>query len=248
MYKRHMKNNARALVGALCCLVGGALTGCGDDGGEPAGATCTLAGPATPQIFRDRASFDAALKVTPRIINFDDVDATAGAVRIASDHYANLGAILVGTDGQYVGQDFEDPGSLVPSSAPNGFAPGPKAAVGAANGTGGHETDVTFVAGGNPACVAGFGAQFIDVDFPSMGPSSLTAFSAGATEIGKVTGLSGRDAEAVFAGIIFFDDATGLPVPAISRVHIVNGNSWPGVDAGEGVMLDDFVFAAPVAP
>jgi hypothetical protein len=41
-------------------------------------------------------------------------------------------------------------------------------------------------------------------------------------------------------------DGAGNLVPAIGRVHLVNGRNWPGVHEGEGVALDDFLFADPV--
>lgn len=233
----------------VALIVGGAgLAGCADGGGGSGAAACVPTGAFTPRVFRDRAAFDEALGAAPRLIDFDDVDASGGAVAIAPDRYAATGARIRGTAGQFVGQDFGDPGSMVPSSPPNGFAPGPQAPISAPNGTGGHDTDVTFEVGGVAGCVAGFGAMFIDVDFPSLGPSSLTAFGGDGARIGEVRDITGANAEAVFAGVVFFDDATGQPVSVVSRVHLVSGNSWAGVDAGEGVMLDDFVFPAPVVP
>jgi hypothetical protein len=57
--------------------------------------------------------------------------------------------------------------------------------------------------------------------------------------------VRGGNASQVFCGILPVDGGGNL-VPAIGRVHLVNGRNWPGVNEGEGTALDDFLFAEPV--
>jgi hypothetical protein len=54
------------------------------------------------------------------------------------------------------------------------------------------------------------------------------------------------DGQTVFRGIVAVDDTTGMAVPVIARVEIVNGTGWPAGSFNDGVPLDDFVFGVPV--
>lgn len=105
---------------------------------------------------------------------------------------------------------------------------------------------VTFVRDGRPAAVAGFGAVFIDADYPNLGPSSIAVFGADNRLLAVERGFSGGNVSKLFRGMIAVDRSEA-PVPAITRVQLINGNCWPEVDTpdSEGVLLDDFVFATP---
>ena len=110
---------------------------------------------------------------------------------------------------------------------------------------GGFNTTVTFSAGGQAAAVAGFGTVFIDADYPSQGQSSLSVFSKAATLL-QQSNVSGANASQIFRGIVTVD-AGNNPIPAIFSAKLVNGDGWPAGNSNEGVTLDDFVFADPVA-
>jgi len=224
-------------------------------------------GPIKIETSTQRAAFEACLKQPIRTVDFDDIDTShSDPVSFDSDRYAaSAGVIIKGTEGQYVDESFGFPDEFVPSSSPNMYAPGPKATgsrrlaplywepeevtvrpMCRPRSLGGHRTQVTFVADGSAAAVAGFGAVFIDADFPAIGPCMMRAFDSSGNELASWSGFSGKNGSKLFRGIVALNDK-GQPVPAIFRVEIVNGNEWPSVDVGEGVTLDDFVFAVPVA-
>ena len=189
------------------------------------------------------------LKNQAREVNFDDLDtAKDDPVAFPADRYAKkLGIIITGQGGQYAARTFGFPADFLPNSVPNMYAPGPPAKRDAGNAAGGFRTDVTFIAGGKPAVVAAFAAVFIDADYPGIGPSSLGALDRRGKPLGEPKVVEGANAAQVFCGVVAVDGAGDL-VPAIARVHLVNGCNWPGVEAGEGVALDDFLFADPVVP
>lgn len=197
--------------------------------------------------YTDRALFRKHLKNAVTVVTFDDIDTSKeDDVSFAANRYEKRhGIIITGQGGQYVGRTFGFPKDFPPVSAPNMYAPGPKALRNAGQGAGGCKTNVTFTFEGKPAVTAAFGAVFIDADYPEVGPSSLAVFDRNNKRIGDVRVVSGPDASQIFCGVIAKDGA-GAIVPSIARVHLVNGGNWPGVEPGEGVTLDDFVFAKPV--
>ena len=93
--------------------------------------------------------------------------------------------------------------------------------------------------------MAGFGAVFIDADYPRLGPSSLKAFDGDGNLLGTTGTISGRDTSQLFRGVIAVDVDSGKPVPVIARVRIVSGDEWPSANNSEGVVLDDLVFSRP---
>jgi len=204
-------------------------------------ATGAFAG-ISAEYYTDRAAFEARLGTT-RLIDFDDVPTSpTDPAPFAADRYkASAGAVITGESGQYAGTGFNYPSHYPPVSQPNTYAPGPPAAPSG----GGNETDVTFFAGQAQGLVAGFGAYFIDADFPNQGPCSLEVFDAGGNSLGFDGPISGPNASQLFAGIITVDDGTNTPVNAIARAHLVNGDGWPGGGDNEGVPLDDFIFGVP---
>jgi hypothetical protein len=184
-----------------------------------------------------------------RVVDFDDVGTLADPnafTAFTSDRYLEShGVSITGTEGQYASQGFGYPGDYLAVS-PNAYAPGPTASSGALTGSGGRDTDVRFGAEGTDAAVSGFGVWFIDADFPGVGASSFTIYDALGGEIGTTGTVSGPNASQLFVGVVAVDTGSLQPTPAIARVHIVNGSGWPGVDANEGVVLDDLTFPAPV--
>ena len=222
----------------------------------PAATTCTRPqrerlvvrpGPVTIEALSEKNAFTARLKQRIQTVDFDDIDTSdSGPVPFDSDRYAaSAGVIIKGTDGQYVDESFGWPDEFKPGSPPNMYAPGPPATDADPPPRGGHRTEITFTANGSKAAVAGFGAVFIDADYPCIGPCVIRAFDCFGKELVRWSGFAGHDGSQLFRGIIAVNDK-GDPVPAIFRVEIINGNEWPSVDAGEGVTLDDFVFSAPV--
>src|SRR5262249_3330311 len=117
----------------------------------------------------------------------------------------------------------------------------------AAPGSGGNRTEVTFTADGRPAATAAFGVFFIDADYPEVAPSSLCPLDGRGQPLAPPRVVSGPDGSQVFCGVVAVDGGGGNLVPVIARVRLVNGAGWPGVDKSEGVTLDDFTFADPVA-
>lgn len=204
-------------------------------------------GPVGIEASSDRDAFAVRLKQTIHRVDFDDVDTgRTGPVAFESNRYAvSAGIVIKGTGGQYAARSFGGD-EMKPASPPNMYAPGPLATASDPPPRGGHRSEITFVANGSKAVVAGFGAVFIDADWPSIGPCTIRAFDCFGKELGSWSGFAGPDGSKLFRGIIAVDDK-GQPVPAIARIEIINGNEWPSVGVGEGVPLDNFVFSAPVA-
>jgi hypothetical protein len=197
-------------------------------------------GTVTIVVYESMADFEAALGTDMAKIDFDDVDTSAeDPVSIDTDHYlSSHGATITGEGGQYVDESFRwsDYSSV---SSPNMYAPGP-----AIEEAGGFNTDVAFEAGGEDACVRGFGAVYIDADFPELGESSLTVYGTDRTSLHSESGFSSESAASLFRGMVAFD-AEGSSQPAIGSVHLVNGSAWPMSSCCDGVTLDDFVFSPP---
>lgn len=204
-------------------------------------------GAVTIETYTDRDAFEARLGGVVRVLDFDDIDASASdVVSFEPDRYEpTLGIVVTGTDGQYVGETFGFPEDYIPASPPNMYAPGPMAD----DPTGGHHTVVTFSASGQRAAVAGFGAVFIDTDFPGFGPSGISVFGENGAQLAEEAGFLGSEGEGLFRGMVAVDDG-GNPAAAIFSVELVNGNSWAATTSTccEGVTLDDFVFAEPEVP
>lgn len=205
--------------------------------------TTTAGAAIVTEVYTDRAAFEARLGGNVAVVNFDDVDtATADPAPFDATRYAaTAGMVIIGEGGQYASQDFGLPADFTPTSSPNLYAPGPVGADGA------NDTDVTFVSGGTPALVTGFGAVVIDADFPAIGESSITVFDVDDAQLASEV-VSGPDASQLFRGIVTVDDQTGEPVPAIRRAHLVNGTEWPALDVDEDVALDDFVAGTVATP
>lgn len=199
-------------------------------------ATTSAGAAIVTEVYTDRAAFEARLGGNVAVVDFDDVDTSvADPVPFDADRYAaTAGMVITGEGGQYASRDFGFPGDFPHTSLPNLYAPGPVGADGA------NDTDVTFVSGGGPALVTGFGALVIDADFPEIGESSLAVFDAADRLLASEV-VSGPDGSQLFRGIVTVDDQTGEPVPAIRRAHLVNGTEWPANDVGDDVALDDFV-------
>ncbi len=191
------------------------------------------------EVYKDRASFEKRLGGLIRSIDFDDIDTTkSDVVPFLTTRYASRGIHIKGTAGQFAGRTFGHPEDYPAASQPNSYAPGPKTIPGAKT------TDVTFTVGKQGAMVTGFGVTFIDEDYSGMGPSSLTAYGWADRQIGVAEGFCGTNGSKIFRGLIAVD-SNGNPIPAISRVQLINGTGWPDSDAGDGVTLDDMVFGVP---
>jgi hypothetical protein len=200
------------------------------------------------EVYTDRAAFLARLGDGARTITFEEVGGAMASSFAADAYAASAGAIIAGEGGQYAGADFGFPDDYVPTSGTHVYAPGPAAPTDGPLGSGGKTTNVRFVAGsGGGGAVAGFGLSFIDVDFAGLGASTLTVFDAAGAAIGGAPAPGAGSGRASFLGLLAVDEA-GRAVPEIARAEIVNGSGWPGTEANEGVVLDDFVFARPVAP
>ncbi|MFC1596831.1 hypothetical protein ACFL5Q_02685 [Planctomycetota bacterium] len=235
----------RSLGGLLLALM--ALSGRAQPDTERGKAPTTDEASVSIEVCTDRTAFAARLLGRVHVVDFDDIDTSkSDFVSFDSDRYKGMGILIKGTDGQYAGRTFSFPEEYVQSSKPNMYAPGPRAKATARRAEGGHETVVTFVRDGRPASVAGFGAVFIDADYPSLGPSSIAVFGADNELLAVARGFSGGNVSKLFRGMIAVD-RSGAPIPAITRVQLINGNCWPEVDTAdsEGVILDDFVFATP---
>jgi hypothetical protein len=196
----------------------------------------------TVESYTDVATFDTEVAGAVRTIDFDDISVAGTPVPFDADRYlASTGALIEGQNGQFVSTDFGFPADYLPSSAPNSYAPGPAILDG-----GGFQTDVTFFVGSAPACVSGFGAVFIDADFPGIAASSIAVRDVNGIALGQEAGFSGASGSQLFRGLVTVD-ASGTPVPAIASVRLVNGDVWPESSCCEGVTLDDFRFDEPVA-
>ncbi len=205
--------------------------------------------PETIEVYFNRKQFETRLGGAVRVVDFDDIETTKDEpIAFDADRYASsCGIIITGADGQYVGRTFGFPEQFIPTSPPNTYAPGPTAPRNAKEAQGGHDTDVTFTVKGTPAAVAGFGAVFIDADLPHRGPSSLAVYDPRERLLAEEEGFQNGNGGRFFCGMVAID-RHGSPVPLIAKVHLTNGNSWPAVNVGEGVSLDDFVFSAPAQP
>ena len=103
-------------------------------------------------------------------------------------------------------------------------------------------TDVNFFIPGStiPATVSGFGAVFTDVDLPNV--SSLQFFDQSNALLGTffVPATVGRNEALSFVGVLFTTER-------ISRVRITAGNqSLSGLEVGDVVGMDDFIYAEPI--
>lgn len=200
------------------------------------------------EIFTDRAKFEARLKKV-QVIDFEDVqtpDARDAVAEFAADRYADKGVLIKGAAGQFAGRQFSYPANYRPTSGVNVMAPGPQAPGNARVGAGGKETAVTFTLGGRGGTVAGFGANFIDVNYPGIAPSGLVVYDVNGKELARKLDLRGSTGQAVFVGVVAVAP-DGQVTPAIGKVMLYNGSGWPQVYNNEGVVLDDFVFSPPVA-
>lgn len=196
------------------------------------------------EIYRGRNRFEARLARPLRVVGFDDIATGGRSVAFEADRYAEShGVVITGQDGQFADRSFGWPKHFVPFSGPNMYAPGPKVARKATE-MGGNTTTVTFVAGGKPARVAGFGAWFLDADHPNVAKSSLAAFDADGQLLARDDKIVSPDGGRVFLGFVTVDQK-GEPAARIARVVITNGDEWPERDGGEGVALDDLVFPPP---
>jgi len=210
-------------------------------------------------VFTDREAFEKRLGGRLHVIGFDDVETEDGThVRFRHDRYVYAtGAIINGQaeGGQFVSRSFGHAKDFIPSSAPNMYAPGPipertREAVYAPaprpriKGEA-QVTSVTFSVERRGGVVAGFGAVFIDADYPRLCPSYLEAFDSDRKLLGTTGTIAGRNASQLFRGIIAVDVDSGKPVPVVAEVRIVSGDQWPPLDVSEGVVLDDFVFSRP---
>ncbi len=242
-----------AIVLALAALVGAMFWSPFADRGpalvrEVAAQGADGSGQAIVRIYHDRAAFDRALDqlgLRARVITFEDVDARSNdPVSIAADRYARShGILMAGTEGQYVDDGFSYPEQYVASSGRNVFAPGPPAPRTSTTMLGGHDTDVTFASGGSGACTSAFGVTFIDAD--NVGGTGWAAYDGARRTLADEREIVGANASQIFRGIVALRRERAAAV--LCRVHLVNGNIWPSIDAGEGVVLDDFVLAPPVA-
>ena len=103
-------------------------------------------------------------------------------------------------------------------------------------------TDVNFFIPGStiPATVSGFGAVFTDVDLPNI--SSLKFFDQSNALLGTffVPATVGQNEALSFVGVLFTTER-------ISRVRITAGNqSLSGLEIGDVVAMDDFIYAEPI--
>jgi hypothetical protein len=197
------------------------------------------------ELYTDRSKFEARVDGRVHVVDFDDIDTSmADVVPFAEDHYKGKGILIKGQDGQFVSRTFLYDDDYVPTTKPNMFAPGPRANKDAGPSDGGNQTTVTFLSQGELSATRGFGAIFIDADFPKQGACKLAIFDRSGKELAVEQGFSGENASILFRGMIAVDQ-TGKPVPAIARVQLINGSGWPEVSEAEGVTLDDFIFGIP---
>jgi hypothetical protein len=196
-----------------------------------------------PEFYTDRAAFETRLAEFSTV-DFEDIDTgTVDPAPFSSDRYLDSkGIVITGEDGQYASRHFQYPAEYPPVSGVNIYAPGPIAEDG-----GGNYTDFTFFYGGTASAVAGFGAYFIDADWPDLGQCSLAARDDQGALLAIDDDISGANASQLFRGIVMVDDSTGEPTPVIASVHAVTGNGWPAGWNNEGVVLDDLIFGTPAA-
>ena len=157
---------------------------------HPCGVKVESGSGVTLEVYDSFQTWAGRLEGCVRTVGFDDVDVASTPLRIESDHYASLGLILTAANagGQYVHPDFGLPADFPAVSVPNVYAPGPPDTP---NSPGGHETTATFVVDGRPAKVAGFGAYFLDTDYPDIKLSGLTAFDGQRRPLGPFADVQG---------------------------------------------------------
>jgi hypothetical protein len=194
-----------------------------------------------PEFYTDRTAFETQLAEFSTV-DFEDIDtSTTDPAPFSSDRYlGSMGIVITGEDGQYASRHFQYPAEYPPVSGVNIYAPGPIAEDG-----GGNYTDFTFFFAETASCVAGFGAFFIDADWPDLGPCSLAAYDDQGALLAMYDDISGANASQLFRGIIMIEDSTGEPTPVIASVRTVTGNGWPAGWNNEGVVLDDLIFGTP---
>ena len=200
------------------------------------------------EVYDDPAEFEARLRGRVQRVDFEEID-TLGAEPIPFDarRYAtSRGVIIRGADGQFADESFGLPKEYKATSGRNMYAPGPKPGAQGTLPRGGHKTYVAFLDRGKSARVSGFGAQFIDSDYPTIGPSAIEIYTKTGKQLVRRDGFRCKSGEAVFRGLIVLD-REGRLAPVIHRVHLVNGDEWPSFNSGEGVTLDDFVFEDPTS-
>lgn len=114
-------------------------------------------------------------------------------------------------------------------------------------------TDVTFAVPGSPgtaATVSGFGVVFADVDY--TGSTSMQFFDGQGASLGlfQVSGVfpspDGRNSQGSFSflGVSFDGGERVARVRIVSGSHGIDGN-FVGLD--DAVVMDDFIFAEPLA-
>ena len=211
------------------------------------GGSC-YTGAVTVVRFSDAAAFASYLSNQVRVVGFDDVDTTLSSapVAIAADRYAASHGIVItgeGGGGQYVDDSFSWPLEYVPVSCPNIYSPGPTALN---ETTAPRATNVTFQTdSGAPGCVAGFGAEFIDVDFTDIANSSFAVSDPSGAQLDFESGFSSSNGAHLFRGMVT-TDAAGHVVSAIGSARLVNGNVFPPSSCCEGVTLDNFTLTGVV--
>ena len=170
--------------------------------------------------YTDQAAFEARLGST-NLVDFEAITTstdTSAFAAFASDFYeASEGIVITGQDGQFASRGFNFPTAFPAVSGVNTYAPGAPANIGAAFGSGGNRTTVSFLDGGANAQTAGFGLYFIDADFPNLAASGFSIFGDDGVEIGSTgTVSSSVNASQLFVGLVTVDSDTTLPVPIIS--------------------------------
>ena len=218
----------------------------------PEGAIPRAAPRVRLHLVEDPARFAALLGATERgdlrRVDFEEVQGIgADPVLIRPERYAESdGLILTGEGGQYVHTDFRFPHDYAAGDSRVQFAPGPIAPPQARGWRGGCRTQATFVHAGRPARVAGFGAVFVDADWPDRAPCRLAAYDQNGVLLGETAGFSGANGSRLFRGLVALDE-DHQPAAVIARVELVSGDEWPWVDVSEGVVLDDLVFSPPTS-
>ena len=143
---------------------------------------------------------------------------------------ANAG---LATPAEFGNIDASFPGLFAPFSAQRLFT-----AVGS------NIVDVGFFVPGSTtaALTRGFGVVFSDVDIAG---TLLEFFDADNLSLGRfdATPVAGRDESFSFLGVLFSEGSV------VSRVRITSGTQalMPGATAGDLVVMDDFIYAEPVA-
>lgn len=201
----------------------------------------------TLELYDNEAAWSSRLEGCVRRVGFDDVFTTgAEPTAIEADRYAELGLILTAPSqgGQYVHPDFGLPQDFIAVSQPNVFAPGPK---NVGSDRGGYRTTATFEVESVIGSVAGFGAYFLDTDYPELKVSGFTAYDGRRRPLGPFAEVSGASASRLFLGVVAV--LRGTPVAAIHRVELETGDGWVGAaELNEVVALDDVLFGIPAIP